>query len=169
MGMGCDKRSNLPTSWFGDGRDKWPWLDHSSQTPAWHESPNKPEQISVAAAQHATTFIGRGYSKVVQPAVVNYQSGAGIYFSEQWQRTLEVDPSFVLVTGWNGWIAQRFIDPMKGGFGDVYYYKMVANIRKYKGTRALPAIQQSGEASDFTLNSAAAPNDHFNYRAKFEH
>lgn len=28
-------------------------------------------------------------------------------------------------------------------------------------------IQQTGEASDFTLNGDAAPNDRFNYRAKF--
>jgi hypothetical protein len=28
-------------------------------------------------------------------------------------------------------------------------------------------IQQTGEATDFTLNGDAAPNDRFNYRASF--
>ena len=30
-------------------------------------------------------------------------------------------------------------------------------------------IQQTGEASDFTLNGDAAPNDRFNYRAVWAH
>ena len=32
----------------------------------------------------------------------------------------------------------RDIDPMKGGYGDAYYYQLVANIRRYKGARAVP-------------------------------
>ena len=41
-------------AWFGDGRDKWPWLDNAPQTPGWHEAPDKPEQITVCVAQHPT-------------------------------------------------------------------------------------------------------------------
>jgi len=33
----------------------------------------------------------------------------------------------------------RDIEPMRGGFGDNYYWQMVANIRRYKGARPLPA------------------------------
>lgn len=89
----------------------------------------------------------------------------GRNFAEQWRRALAVDPPFVFVTGWNEWIAGRFdrnapfhasgpvtfvdqfnpefsrdIEPMKGGHGDAYYYQLAANIRRYKGARALPAV-----------------------------
>ena len=32
----------------------------------------------------------------------------------------------------------RDIDPMKGGYGDDYYYQLVANVRRYKGARPVP-------------------------------
>ncbi len=32
----------------------------------------------------------------------------------------------------------RDIEPMKGGFGDNYYYQMISYIRQFKGTRAVP-------------------------------
>jgi len=160
-------------AWFGDGRDKWPWLDHSPQTPGWHDSPATPEQITVTTAEHPITPIGRSFHAGSQPPADQCRSAEGLYFAEQWQRALEVAPPFVMITGWNEWIAQRFIDPkgdmsmggvklkpggtffvdtfsaefsrdiepMKGGFGDAYYYQMVANIRKYKGTRALPEVK----------------------------
>jgi len=78
----------------------------------------------------------------------------GLNFQEQWERALAVDPEFIFITGWNEWLAGRFeswggianafpdefsplcsrdIEPMKGGFGDNYYYQMVENIRRYKG------------------------------------
>ena len=34
----------------------------------------------------------------------------------------------------------RDVEPMKGGFGDNYYYQMVANIRRYKGVRPIPRV-----------------------------
>jgi hypothetical protein len=166
--------------WFGDGRDKWPWLDHFPQTPGWHESPDKPEQITVCVAQHPVSTIGRSFHNGSQPPADQWQTSAGLCFAEQWQRALTVDPPFVLITGWNEWIAQRFIDekgamkmagrklnpgdsyfvdqysaefsrdvePMKGGFGDAYYYQMISNIRRYKGTRVLPTAKQPAIAID---------------------
>jgi hypothetical protein len=159
--------------WFGDGRDKWPWLDHHPQTPGWHASADQPEQITVCVAQHPISTIGRSFHNGKQPPPDQWRSSAGLCFAEQWQRAREVDPPFVLITGWNEWIAQRFIDkdghmtmagrklrpgdsyfvdqfseefsrdiePMKGGFGDAYYYQMIDNIRRYKGTRALPDVK----------------------------
>ena len=178
-------------AWFGDGRDKWPWLDHTPQTPGWHESPDRPEQIVVCAAEHPISAIGRSFHGGHQPPPEQWQSGAGAYFAEQWQRALQVDPPFVFLTGWNEWIAQRFIDkegtmsmvgrklkpgdsffvdqyseefsrdlePMKGGFGDAYYYQMAGAIRRYKGARApepvgAAAIAVDGQFGDW---EAAAP------------
>lgn len=81
----------------------------------------------------------------------------GLNFQEQWDRALEIDPDFIFVTGWNEWIAgkwdsgwqgdpfsfvdqydwehSRDIEPNKGWGekGDVYYYQLIQNIRKFKG------------------------------------
>lgn len=159
--------------WFGDGKDKWPWIDHYPQNFGWHDSPDIPEQIVVSTAQHPISNIGRSFHNGKQPSPDSIQSGKGLFFDEQWKRALEVDPEFVFITGWNEWVAMRFddgkaknmmgqpikkgetyfvdqynaefsrdIEPMKGGFKDNYYYQMVANIRKFKGTR--PFSQDTG-------------------------
>lgn len=97
-----------PNGWFGDGKDKWPWLDSTPQAFGWHE-PGVPEEICVCVAQHPTTNIGRSHSNGKQPDPEHFQTDKGIYFAEQWKRALEVNPSFLFVTGWNEWVAQRFI------------------------------------------------------------
>ena len=106
-------------SWFGDGKDKWPWLDYSPQK-AGLDAQGNPEQISVSIAQHPTTSIGRSYKNGVEPPVDQYHNtptmGQGIYFDEQWKRALEVSPEFIFVTGWNEWIAQRFLADKDGKF-----------------------------------------------------
>ena len=164
-----------PGGWFGDGRDKWPWLDNVPQKAGWHVSPEKPEEISVSVAQHPTGNIGRSHHDGKQPAVDEFYNSAdrakGIYFADQWRRALEVNPAVVFVTGWNEWIAQRFIsegggtfagrpsaaphtffvdqfspefsrdiEPVTGGFEDNYYYQLIANVRRFKGVRPLPAV-----------------------------
>jgi hypothetical protein len=98
--------------WFGDGRDKWTWVDWSPQQPGWHEAPDKPEQISVCIAPHPIDGKGRsatGGSKAPAPTPDRLRTNEGIYAAQQWQRALEVDPPFILVTGWNEWVAQRQI------------------------------------------------------------
>ncbi|HEX2974126.1 MAG TPA: hypothetical protein VHP11_17465, partial [Tepidisphaeraceae bacterium] len=77
---------------------------------------------------------------------------------EQWKRVFDLQPPFVMVTGWNEWIAgqwgkpgesiafvdqfsqeySRDIEPMKGGHGDNYYWQLVANVRRYKGASSQP-------------------------------
>ena len=100
--------------WFGDGKDKWPWLDHTPQNYGWHESKDAPEQISVAIAEHPMSNIGRSFHDGKEPEVK--QSGKGLYFEEQWKRAMEVDPEFVFVTGWNEWVAMRFDDGRSSNF-----------------------------------------------------
>lgn len=152
-------------AWFGDGKDKWTWVDHTPQSYGWHEDKTKPEQISVAIAEHPMSNIGRSFHDGKEPA--EKQSEKGLYFNEQWKRALAVDPEFVFVTGWNEWVAMRFdngaskfmigkpiekgetyfvdlynaeysrdAEPVKGDFTDNYYYQLVDNIRKFKGSRA---------------------------------
>ncbi len=96
--------------WFADGKDKWTWVDHTPQAYGWHESPDKPEQISVASAEHPVSNIGRSFHDGHQPSPDSIETEKGLYFKEQWERALAVDPEFVFVTGWNEWIAMRFTD-----------------------------------------------------------
>ncbi len=158
-----------PNSWFGDGHDKWTWLDPWIQQPGWHEK-GVPEEISVGIATHPIGNLGRSNQDHVQPPHDQYDNtptaGEGRYFKQQWDRALEVDPKFIFITGWNEWIAQRFVgpsqsvagnppkedgswfvdqfnqeysrdaEPMRGGFTDNYYYQMIGYIRKFKGVRA---------------------------------
>ncbi|MEA3225795.1 MAG: hypothetical protein U9Q07_07570 [Planctomycetota bacterium] len=95
------------------GEDTWQWLDHSLDRYGWHESSDRPEQLSVSAAQHPVSNIGRSYQAGKQPVPNRYgltgQEHLGLYFAEQWERALKIDPEFVFITGWNEWVAQRFI------------------------------------------------------------
>jgi len=95
------------------GEDTWQWLDHSLDRYGWHESPDRPEQVSVSAAEHPVSNIGRSYQAGEQPVANRYgltgKEHLGLYFAEQWERALKIDPEFVFITGWNEWVAQRFI------------------------------------------------------------
>lgn len=154
--------------WFGDGKDKWTWLDHTPQSYGWHESKDKAEQVSVAVAEHPVSNIGRSFHDGKQPKVL--ETARGLYFNEQWKRALEVDPEFVFVTGWNEWVAMRFkagsagqdflgkkakegasffvdlydaefsrdAEPANAVTADHYYYQMAGFIRQYKGARQSP-------------------------------
>jgi hypothetical protein len=96
-------------AWFGDGRDKWPWLDFAPQVPGWHEAPDKAECVPVGVSQHITNNIGRSFHGSRQPAPAECRSGEGLYFDEQWRHALPHQPEFIFITGWNEWVAQRFL------------------------------------------------------------
>ncbi len=84
----------------------------------------------------------------------------GINFQQQWDYAIESDPELIFVTGFNEWIAGRWmnwtgienafpdqynpeysrdIEPSSGVLKDHYYYQLVENIRRFKGTEPLPA------------------------------
>ena len=156
-------------AWFGDGKDCWPWLDFAPQVAGWHGKPGEAEAVPVGVSQHATSNIGRSFHASKQPQADEVRPGEGLYFDEQWRHALPLSPQFIFVTGWNEWVAQRFIsdgsmnflgrtlpsgrtffvdlydaefsrdiEPMKGGYGDNYYWQLIANIRRYKGVRPTP-------------------------------
>jgi hypothetical protein len=100
--------------WFADGRDKWTWLDHYPQQPGWHDRPSNPEEISVAVAEHPVANIGRSFHEGQEPSRGDLATDKGLYFADQWRRALEVNPQFIYITGWNEWVAQRFIAKGKG-------------------------------------------------------
>ncbi len=162
--------------WFEDGKDKWPWLDYVPQGVGWHVK-GVPEEVPVGIATHPIANVGRSCSRGKQPPHDKYDmtptAGNGIYFAEQWEYALKIDPQFIFVTGWNEWIAQRFVngsqsvagnprkedgswfvdaynqeysrdaEPMTAGHTDNYYYQLISYIRKYKGVR--PPEKSSGK------------------------
>ncbi len=169
----------------------WHWEATYPQHYGYRTDPHRPEQVNVSVAQNLRVRDGqvtnmssgeaRGRSfrrGAMDPAPdsVNW----GLNFQEQWGRAFDLDPPFVMVTGWNEWIAGRwgkpegpilFVDqydqqysrdtePMKGGHGDNYYYQLVANVRRYKGVGPIPkasaprTIQIDG---DFTQWEGVAP------------
>ncbi|UCD49744.1 MAG: hypothetical protein JSW27_19695 [Phycisphaerales bacterium] len=134
------------------GQDTWQWLDHPLQRYGWHEAPDKPEELAVSVAQHPTTNIGRSCRDGIQPETNEYgltgTEHLGLYFDEQWQRALKVDPEFVFITGWNEWVAQRFIrqegqapgeflgrplEPGQSFFVDAYNQEYNRDIEPMKG------------------------------------
>lgn len=155
------------------GPRQWSWLEVHPQH-AFYDDDGAPEQVSVGVAQNAVDgklgvlsnprAHGRSFHDGRQPEPEEWDS-TGRNFDEQWKRALEIDPSFVFVTGWNEWIAGRYdetfplhgaetvtfvdqfdqeysrdIEPMKGGHGDDFYHQLVANVRRYKGARPIPAV-----------------------------
>ncbi len=101
--------TSLP--WYEEGKDEWPWIDHYPQSVAWHNDPSEKEMVPVAAAQHPLSNIGRSFHNFHQPELNQYDltpvTNDGLFFQEQWDRALEVDPEFVFVTGWNEWSAGK--------------------------------------------------------------
>ena len=93
--------------WFGDGRHAWPWIDLYPQNFGWDTDPSVPEAMAVSAAGHPTRTEGRSYHDRKQPPPEEETPYEGLFFAEQLQRALEVDPKFLLVTGWNEWVAQK--------------------------------------------------------------
>jgi hypothetical protein len=153
-----------PSQWPNEpDRDGgFPWID-------WHR-PQKlyGDVMSVSVAQHP----GLPFSDSVQFKAHDgnwgrgYHNGkndtnaieSGANFEEQWRRALECDPELVFVTGWNEWIATKFVgdpgniygkraffvdcadeefsrdaEPMRSGYGDNYYLQLAKFIREYKG------------------------------------
>jgi hypothetical protein len=93
--------------------DHWQWQDTYPQNYGWSQSPDIADQMSVSAASHAANSMGKSYHDGRQPAVrpdyTTEFTHQGLYFEEQWRRAHEVDPKVVMISGWNEWIAGRFI------------------------------------------------------------
>ena len=102
-----------PGGWYGDGHDKWPWLDNFPQNYGWHEDPKRPEEMVAEVAQHATTSIGRSSLAQREPPVDDLRltpdTAKGLCFAQQFTRALQVDPELIFVTGWNEWTAGHYV------------------------------------------------------------
>ena len=195
----CDPKEALDEykNFFTLRRAHWPFT--MENTPyAWHweatypqpygytTDPKVAEQVNVSVAANLSAIDGtvtnmssgfargrgfaNGYADHSEEAI-----NSGLNFQEQWQRAYELDPPFVMITGWNEWQAGRWnwnddwvfvdqynqeysrdIEPAKASHGDNYYNQMVAGIRKYKGAPFLPkasaavSIDINGDFSQWT-------------------
>jgi len=146
----------------------WHWEAAFPQPYGYTDDPAKPEQINVSVAQNLRASDGRvtnmsdgnARGRGFHDGQADHSAAAllrGANFQEQWERALGLAPPFVMVTGWNEWVAGRFdragrqtfvdqfnreysrdIEPVQGTHGDNYYYQLVANVRRYKGAPPLP-------------------------------
>ena len=107
----------LRYSWaWEEGEDQWPWLAYAPQQYNYsNETGTKVyEQMTVAAAMHPCSNIGKSYSKGRQPTVDKYGVNAtttpqGLFLQEQFNNAITRHPKVLMITQWNEWMAQRFI------------------------------------------------------------
>ena len=161
----------------------WPWMDFEWPQTVYNDANGNPSVINVSVAQHLGTAcfsdsalygdktnLGRSFSGTVNNAKARTEYFKllaknpnafveGLNFQSQWNKAIEADVPYVLVTGWNEWIAQRqdypgeigFVDcashefsrdieMMRGGYFDNYYMQLASNIQRLKG--AAPVIVQ---------------------------
>jgi hypothetical protein len=150
-------------------RNAWHWEAAYPQSYGYTEDPDKPEQVNVSVAQNlrvsdakvTNMSDGDARGRSFHDGVLDRSPGAVLHghnVHEQWKRAMALDPPFVMVTGWNEWIAGRFgepdgkpefvdqfdqefsrdIEPMRGGHGDNYYCQLVGDIRRFKGVPRFP-------------------------------
>lgn len=170
----------------------WPWMDFEWPQRIYTDANGNPSVINVSVAQHSgtacfsdsalygnTTNLGRSFSNEKNNAFVRKEYfnkikdnpdlyKQGLNFQAQWDRAIEADVPFVLVTGWNEWIAARqdypdkigFVDcasnefsrdleMMKGGYFDNYYMQLAYNVQRLKGTAPI-IVQDARNAVNVT-------------------
>ena len=183
--------SNRPDDWSwleiypqnGYGKRLDGTFDMISVGIAQNFSMNKRNGSQGLAAMNDENVFGRAWVVDQNPDLRPDAYKYGGNFAQQWSRAYEIDPQFVFVTGWNEWIAGRFKDwmgtysaypdeyderfsrdaePCAGSLRDSYYNQLVAQIRRFKGTRPAPQFgpnvsipMTSGACS---ASSGAAPD-----------
>ena len=103
----------------------WAWTDAQNQPNHWQLIDKYPQdygwstkgvvdQVPVAVASHPVSNIGNSYSNGQQPAYNAYKltpfTGQGLHFAEQWKQVFALQPKVVMITQFNEWMAQRFIN-----------------------------------------------------------
>ncbi|WP_157492759.1 hypothetical protein [Echinicola pacifica] len=110
----------------------WQWLDTYPQDYGWSDTRSRPEQITVSTASHPHPNIGKSFHDGAQPAVneqyITEVTDEGKQFAEQWNQAHRIDPSIVMITQWNEWVAQRFIwnEKMDKSYDGMYAGRPIA-------------------------------------------
>lgn len=159
-----------PTDGPENSHDAWRWVDAYPQAYSWHEAEDRPEELNVSTSQNLARDekagpawmgerIARGRSFVYGEETQRFAPAEGLNFTQQWTRALELDPEFLMITGWNEWIAGRWwidwakryafvdqydleysrdVEPARGAALDAYYLQTIDGIRRYKGVPETP-------------------------------
>ena len=159
---------------------QWKWISVYPQEKMYLRGTDKVEQMCVCVAQNwsdkqgltpmnaGDMVFGRGYTDKYGINTSMEAAMAGLNFAEQWEYALEVDPTFIYITGWNEWQVgrttdawgypnalpdnatdgySRDIEPSTGKLKDHFYNQMVSYIRRFKGVAkqeaASPAVTDS--------------------------
>ena len=160
--------------------DSVPWIDldlDNDGKQTIYEWSNGSAIMSVSVAQHAGTLAFSSSALYMDDTnhTRSWHDGAndkgedawkyGYNFAEQFENAIAANVDYVILTGWNEWIASRqnswknmegeyitdpiiFVDtcdinnsrdlmPMNGGYGDNYYMLMIDYIRKFKGVETI--------------------------------
>ncbi|MCF0233888.1 MAG: hypothetical protein HUK22_02780, partial [Thermoguttaceae bacterium] len=161
-----------PTFGMHNTHDAWHWVAAYPQPYSWTKDEKTPEQVNVSTAQNLARTAdapavwmsegvarGRSFAWGDKEDALVSQPEIGRNFAQQWERAYELDPPFVMITGWNEWIAGRWtvgpnrkayvdqfnqeysrdVEPTRGMHFDNYYLQMVDGVRKYKGTPRNPS------------------------------
>ncbi len=176
-------------------RNGWPWMDFEWPSRLYRSAYDfDGAAISVSIAQHSGTVAfsdsslynnptnrGRSFwaekrsnDTILQerydawkadPTLTNH----GLNFQAQFDRAIDSGAMYILVTGWNEWVAQRqdtksdriwFVDTssmefsrdsemMRGGYFDNYYMQLIYNVQKAKGTAPI-VVQDSRKPINVT-------------------
>lgn len=158
----------------GTKTNSWPWMDFQWPQRVFKANGER-EAVSVSMAQHAGTVQfsdsafygdrsnrGRSYNGTNDLLTADSYK-LGINFQYQFDRAILQDAKYVLVTGWNEWVAQRqptdngtirFVDTASLEYSrdvemtitdyyfDNYYMQLIYNVQALKG--AAPVIVQDG-------------------------
>ncbi len=169
----------------------WPWMDFTRPQRVFLDDEGERETISVSVAQHPqikmgdsvlygeTRNRGRGYHNGENdPDPDAYKHGYN--FAEQWDWALKIDPPYVLVTGWNEWVAGRWngtpdrpimfvdcanyeysrdIEMMRGGYFDNYLMQLTDYVRKYKGVDENTTFSSGEVAEYYNYSDGDFPRD----------
>lgn len=129
-------------------------------------------KLGLLAPMNGNNIAGRSYTSTYPNRYDvdgDEASKWGYNFAEQFNYALKVDPSVILVTGWNEYQAGRFetwpegyasavenafpdqfnnefsrdLEPTKGALADHYYYQLVNFSRQYQGARPIPTPSNS--------------------------
>ena len=178
--------------------DAFPWIDldmdgDGKQTVfEWSDGS---AIMSVSVAQHSGTlaFSSSAFYGDTTNHTRSWHDGAndtgedawkyGYNFAEQFQNAIDANVDYVILTGWNEWIATRqsswknmqgeyledpviFVDtcdinnsrdlmPMNGGYGDNYYMLMIDYIRRFKGVKTINEnLNTAAEQEQMTVDVA---------------
>ncbi len=148
--------------WWGDGRDRWAWVDSYPQAFGWHAAADVPEQVSVSAAQHPVLGIGRSYHDGREPPAGEQDPGAGLHFAEQWDRALAVSPPLVFLTNWNEWIAKGYADDLPKGKPRTFLGRPLAGDQAFFVDEFSPEYSRDIEpAANTPANDGVADNFYY--------